>query len=47
MTGTFGRERAPERACLKAAEWPARDRLIWEEALRPGDPLEPGGERSR
>lgn len=47
MTGAFGRERAPERACLTAAEWPAADRQRWQEALRPGDILEAGGERRR
>jgi integrase len=45
MTGTFGRERAPERACLKAAEWPACDRALWQAAVAPGDLLEPGGAR--
>jgi integrase len=47
MSGAYGRKRAPERACLKAAEWPTPDRLLWEHALRQGDPLEPGGERCR
>lgn len=46
MTGTFGRERAPERACLKASEWPAPDRTLWNAALQIGDLLEPGGMRS-
>jgi hypothetical protein len=34
MTGTYGRERAPERACLKRHEWPGEDRQIWEAALK-------------
>jgi integrase/recombinase XerD len=48
MTGAFhGRGRSPERICLKRAQWPARDRLLWAEALRPGDLLEPGGIRAK
>src|SRR6266516_2810510 len=47
MTGTFGRERAPDRACLKAPEWPAPDRALWQAAIETGDLLEPGGERQR
>jgi integrase/recombinase XerD len=47
MTGTFGRERAPERACLRTCEWPARDRALWKAALQAGDVLEPGGVRNR
>ncbi|MGC2413947.1 MAG: recombinase family protein [Stellaceae bacterium] len=47
MTGTFGRERAPERACLTASDWPARDRTLWQAAIETGDLLEPGGERQR
>jgi integrase len=47
MTGPFGRERAPERACLREREWPAHDRALWKAALRAGDLLEPGGIRNR
>ena len=47
MTGTYGRERAPERACLKAVEWPMRDRQLLEQALRRGDLLDGGGDRRR
>jgi integrase/recombinase XerD len=47
MTGTFGREHAPERACLKASEWPAPDRALWQAAIKPGDLLDGGGARCR
>src|SRR5262249_24549619 len=47
MTGTFGRERAPERACLKACEWPPHDRALWKASLQAGDLVEPGGTRNR
>src|SRR5215471_10379402 len=48
MSGAFhGRSRSPERACLKRERWPEADRRLWEDALQPGDALEPGGTRSR
>jgi integrase/recombinase XerD len=47
MTGTFGRDRAPERACLKACEWPGPDQALWQAALETGDLIDPGGERRR
>jgi integrase/recombinase XerD len=46
MSGAF-HGRSPERACLKRESWPDADRRPWEEALQPGDALEPGGARSR
>ena len=48
MSGAFhGRGRSPERACRKLKDWPQTDRRLWEAALQPGDPLEPGGARAR
>ena len=35
--------RAPERACMKVALWPAQDRTLWLTALAPADPFAPGG----
>ena len=46
MTEAF-RGRSPERICLTRERWPDADRRLWEEALRPGDALEPGGARNR
>lgn len=44
--GPYGRGKAPERACLKLAHWPDRDRSLWLDALAPSDPFEDeGGER--
>ncbi|MHB2170099.1 tyrosine-type recombinase/integrase [Alsobacter sp. R-9] len=41
--GPYGRGKAPERACMKVADWPAIDRRLWQEALMPVDPFEPTG----
>jgi integrase/recombinase XerD len=41
--GPYGRGKAPERACMKIAEWPVVDRRLWQEALVPTDPFEPTG----
>ena len=41
--GRFGRGRAPNRACLKLADWPARDRELWLAAVAPSDPFADGG----
>jgi site-specific recombinase XerD len=46
--GPYGRGKAPERACMKLADWPEMDRRLWQEALTPADPFEPtGGTRAR
>jgi integrase/recombinase XerD len=39
--------RDPERRCKPIAEWPARDRALWEAALAPGDLFEDGGARTK
>ena len=44
--GPYGRGKAPERACMKIADWPSQDRAIWREALVAGDLLDEGGSRS-
>lgn len=41
--GPYGRGKAPERACMKLADWPQADRRLWQEALFPADPFEPTG----
>ncbi|MHB2169514.1 tyrosine-type recombinase/integrase [Alsobacter sp. R-9] len=41
--GPYGRGKAPERACMKVADWPVTDRRLWQEALTPVDPFEPTG----
>ena len=41
--GPYGRGKAPERACMKVGLWPAQDRALWNAALVPADPFEPGG----
>jgi integrase/recombinase XerD len=48
MSGRFhGRGRSPERACRRLEEWPALDRLLWGDAHRAGDILDPGGSRAK
>jgi len=37
--GRYGRGKAPERACLKVAAWPAEDRRLWEQAVSTSDDL--------
>lgn len=39
--GPYGRGKAPERACLKFADWPEDDRLLWRAAIRQSDLLDP------
>jgi integrase len=41
--GPYGRGKAPERACMKRADWPDRDRRLWSDALAPADPFSEGG----
>ena len=41
--GSYGRGKAPERACMKLGDWPAIDRRLWQDALAPVDPFEPTG----
>lgn len=37
--GPYGRGKAPERACMPAFDWPARDRQLWQSACAPADLL--------
>ena len=46
--GIFGRGKAPNRACLKLADWPELDRQLWLAAVAPSDPfMQGGGTRAR
>lgn len=38
--GPYGRGKAPERACMKEADWPAVDRHLWMRACAPADLLD-------
>lgn len=45
--GPYGRGKAPERSCMKLADWPGQDRAQWRDALLPADPFDDdGGSRS-
>jgi integrase/recombinase XerD len=37
--GPHGRGKAPERTCMKLADWPSIDRNLWIAALTPADPF--------
>jgi integrase/recombinase XerD len=41
--GPYGRGKAPERECMKVADWPEEDRRLWRDALTPSDPFSDGG----
>jgi integrase/recombinase XerD len=41
--GPFGRGKAPERACMKLADWPKADRALWLAAVTPADPFSGSG----
>ena len=41
--GPYGRGKAPERACMKVADWPEEDRRRWRDAIAPADPFADGG----
>lgn len=43
MTVAAGRRGGRARIALPLEQWPASDRLAWQAALSPGDPLDPGG----
>src|SRR6516164_3594041 len=45
--GPYGRDKAPERACLRLKDWPHEDRCLWQAACAPSDPLaDEGGARA-
>jgi integrase len=44
--GPYGRGKAPERACMKLALWPERDRALWLGALSDDDIFGDGGDRA-
>jgi integrase/recombinase XerD len=45
--GPYGRGKAPERACMPIASWPAADRALWRAACTPADILAFDGEGVR
>jgi integrase/recombinase XerD len=40
--GPYGRDKAPERECMKRCNWPDEDQRRWREALAPVDPFVEG-----
>jgi hypothetical protein len=41
--GPYGRGKAPRRACMKLADWPQADQVLWKAALTPADPFTGSG----